>query len=60
MSQQVDLIAKQAKSAFEASQLLDSSERIRALRFIKDELEALKQEILEANKADLQVRYTCM
>lgn len=55
MSQQVDLIARHAKTAFESSQLLDPSERIHALKLIKDELEGLKEDIIEANKADMQV-----
>lgn len=48
-------IAKAAKSAFEASQLVDSSERVNALKIIKDELEALRNKIQEANKADMEV-----
>ena len=49
-------IAKRAKAAFEASQLIDSSERVKALHLIKDELELLKNEIQDANKADMEVR----
>ena len=48
-------IAKRAKAAFEASQLIDSSERVKALHLIKDELELLKNEIQDANKADMEV-----
>lgn len=48
-------IAKSAKAAFEASQLIDSSERVQALHLIKGELEELKDEILAANKEDLEV-----
>lgn len=48
-------IAKAAKAAFEASQLIDSSERVQALHLIKGELEELKDEILAANKEDLEV-----
>lgn len=48
-------IAKSAKAAFEASQLVDSSERVKALHVIKEELEALKVEIKAANRADLEV-----
>ncbi|EJD07685.1 glutamate-5-semialdehyde dehydrogenase [Fomitiporia mediterranea MF3/22] len=47
-------IAKAAKAAFEASQLVDTSERVKALHLIKSELEALRNEIQEANKADLE------
>ncbi|KAF9446200.1 glutamate-5-semialdehyde dehydrogenase [Macrolepiota fuliginosa MF-IS2] len=47
-------IAKAAKAAFEASQLIPSEERIVALHAIKRELEARKDEILTANKEDLQ------
>ena len=49
-------IAKAAKSAFEASQLVDSSERVKALSLIKSELEALRDEIQKANKEDMEVR----
>ena len=48
-------IAKRAKAAFETSQLIDSSERVKALHLIKDELELLKNEIQDANKADMEV-----
>lgn len=48
-------IAKAAKSAFEASQLIPSSERVKALHEIKQELENAKEEILEANRKDLSV-----
>ncbi|KAL5531365.1 hypothetical protein ACEPAG_4242 [Sanghuangporus baumii] len=48
-------IAKAAKAAFEASQLIDASERIKALHLIKSELEALQHEIQGANKVDLEV-----
>ena len=51
-------IAKAAKAAFEASQLVDASERVKALQLIKSELEALRDEIHEANKLDLEVQYT--
>lgn len=49
-------IAKAAKAAFEASQLVPSSERVKALYEIRKELEASKEEILEANRRDLKVR----
>ena len=48
-------IAKAAKAAFEASQLIPSSERVQALREIREELEAAKDAILAANKLDLEV-----
>ena len=48
-------IAKAAKAAFEASQLIDSSERVQALQLIKTELEDLREEIYAANKEDLVV-----
>ena len=48
-------IAKAAKAAFEASQLIPSSERVRALHELRKELEAAKGAILEANRADLEV-----
>ncbi|TCD69477.1 hypothetical protein EIP91_007603 [Steccherinum ochraceum] len=48
------LIAKAAKTAFEASQLIPSSERVSALHEIKKELENAKEKILEANKRDLE------
>jgi glutamate-5-semialdehyde dehydrogenase len=49
-------IAKAAKAAFEASQLIPSEERVAALHAIKRELEAKKNAILDANREDLQVR----
>ncbi|KAI0083478.1 gamma-glutamyl phosphate reductase [Irpex rosettiformis] len=47
-------IAKAAKAAFEASQLIPSSERVQALHEIRKELEAVKDQILTANKKDLE------
>ncbi|EKM81652.1 hypothetical protein AGABI1DRAFT_69985 [Agaricus bisporus var. burnettii JB137-S8] len=47
-------IAKAAKAAFEASQLVSSEERVAALYAIKRELEAKKSSILDANREDLQ------
>lgn len=49
-------IAQAAKAAFEASQLIPSSERVQALYEIRKELESSKAEILEANRKDLEVR----
>lgn len=48
-------IAKAAKAAFEASQLIASSERVRALHEIRDQLVSAKADILAANKRDLEV-----
>jgi len=49
-----ETIAVAAKTAFEASQLVPSSERIKALREIRKELEASKNEVLLANRRDLE------
>lgn len=49
-------IAQAAKAAFEASQLIPSSQRVKALYEIRKELESSKAEILEANRKDLKVR----
>ena len=48
-------IAKAAKLAFEASQLVEQSERVKALLTIRDELQARKKEILDANARDMEV-----
>lgn len=48
-------IAKAAKAAFTASQLVDPTERNLALQILQEELEKLKPEILAANKQDLEV-----
>ena len=48
-------IAKSAKAAFQASQLLPSSERINALLAIRKQLELRKSDILAANVEDLKV-----
>ncbi|KIJ55650.1 hypothetical protein M422DRAFT_73422 [Sphaerobolus stellatus SS14] len=47
-------IAKAAKLAFEGAQLLDSSERVKALYAIREELAARRTEIFEANKKDME------
>ncbi|KAF5362415.1 hypothetical protein D9756_002238 [Leucocoprinus leucothites] len=47
-------IAKAAKSAFEASQLIPTSERVAALHAIKRELETRKYDILFANTEDMK------
>ena len=49
-------MAKTARAAFEASQLIDSVERTRALHEIRKELEANKDAILQANGEDMTVR----
>jgi len=48
-------IAKAARAAFEASQLIDSSERVKALHAIHSELELQKTAVLEANRLDMEV-----
>jgi glutamate-5-semialdehyde dehydrogenase len=48
-------IARAAKQAFEQSQLVPSSERIAGLHEIRKELAASKDQILAANKDDLDV-----
>jgi glutamate-5-semialdehyde dehydrogenase len=52
-------IALAARKAYQASQLIPSSERINALHAIKTALEASKEQILAANKLDVDVRITC-
>lgn len=48
-------IAIAARRAFEASQLVDPSERDVALKAIRETLQASKDEILAANKKDMEV-----
>ena len=48
-------IARLAKTAFQDSQLLPSSERISALLAIRSQLELRKSDILAANIEDLKV-----
>lgn len=48
-------VGKAAKHAFEASQLLDVAERVKALQAIREELGIRQLEILAANKRDLEV-----
>lgn len=52
-------IAKVAKIAFEESQLIPSTERIKALETIRQQLELQKKEILAANAEDLKVCGIC-
>ncbi|KAK2463619.1 hypothetical protein APHAL10511_004370 [Amanita phalloides] len=54
MASAVD-IASAARAAFEASQLISSDERVKALHAIRSELESHKSAILAANREDLQV-----
>lgn len=59
MSTDAETIAKAAKQAFEASQLISAHERVRALHEIRKELEASKVAILEANIMDMDVCALC-
>ncbi|KAI9448770.1 gamma-glutamyl phosphate reductase [Lactarius psammicola] len=52
-SAETETVAKTARAAFEASQLIDSDERTRALHEIRKELEANKDSILHANSEDM-------
>ncbi|KAI9433530.1 gamma-glutamyl phosphate reductase [Lactarius indigo] len=52
-STETETVAKTARAAFEASQLIDSAERTRALHEIRKELEANKDSILLANGEDM-------
>lgn len=56
MSSDAETIAKSAKEAFEASQLISAEERVQALHEIRNELEVSKDAILQANKLDMDVR----
>ena len=60
MSLGAEAIAQTAKAAFDASQLVTSAERTRALLEIRKELEANKDAILRANGEDMAVRFTLM
>jgi glutamate-5-semialdehyde dehydrogenase len=60
MSLSAETIAQTAKAAFEASQLISSTERTRALHEIRKELEANKDSILRANGEDMAVRLRCV
>lgn len=48
-------IAIAARRAFEASQLVDVSERNVALEAIRSKLEQAREEVLAANKKDMEV-----
>ena len=56
LSAEAETVAKTARAAFEASQLIDSAERTLALHEIRKELEASKDTILQANGEDMMVR----
>ncbi|KAG5647527.1 hypothetical protein DXG03_009464 [Asterophora parasitica] len=47
-------IARTSKAAFEASQLISSSDRVEALHAIVEELKAKRAQVLAANKEDLE------
>ena len=51
-------IARSAREAFEASQLVDVSERNIALSAIRRVLEEHKAEVLDANKKDMEVCFS--
>jgi glutamate-5-semialdehyde dehydrogenase len=53
-----EVVAKAAKKAYDASQLLDASERTVALVALKLALTQAKDEILAANALDIAVRYS--
>ncbi|KAG8788873.1 hypothetical protein FRC15_001388 [Serendipita sp. 397] len=53
MSRSAIDIAKSARVAFEASQLLTSEQRSNALLTVREELERRKDEVLDANKKDM-------
>lgn len=52
-------IAIAARRAFEASQLLDVSERNVALEAIRSKLEQARDEVLAANRKDMEVSCPC-
>lgn len=52
-------VARAAKVAFENSQLLGATDRVNALHSIREELEARKSQIFEANQEDLRVSFAC-
>jgi glutamate-5-semialdehyde dehydrogenase len=56
MSTSAEIIAQTAKAAFEASQLVSTAERTRALHEIRKELEVNWDAILKANGEDMAVR----
>ncbi|TIC27531.1 gamma-glutamyl phosphate reductase [Wallemia mellicola] len=54
MSEKAELLGFNAKDAFDASQLLETTERSKALLAIKDELIKRKDEVFAANELDLK------
>jgi glutamate-5-semialdehyde dehydrogenase len=56
-SSPAEQIARAARAAFDASQLIDAAERDAALEAIRKELEDSKDEILAANARDMEVGY---
>jgi glutamate-5-semialdehyde dehydrogenase len=55
MSKSATEIAKAARLAFDASQLVGSEERSNALLAVREELERQKEVILQANQKDMDV-----
>lgn len=55
MADKAEMLGYKAKEAFDASQLLESSERSKALLAIRDELLSRKEEVFAANELDLKV-----
>jgi glutamate-5-semialdehyde dehydrogenase len=54
-SSPAEAIARSARKAFEASQLVNAEKRNDALRSIRDVLQENKHEILAANEKDMEV-----
>ena len=54
---QAEQLARAAKEAFDAAQLLENGqqERIKALRLVRETLAAAKADILHANSLDMEV-----
>lgn len=51
-----EAIARLARTAYDASQLVDTNERVLALKAISAAISLHKVEILQANARDLEVR----
>ena len=56
-SETAEAVAKLARAAFEAGQLVESEERVVALRAISTGLTLAKEKILAANAKDVEVSY---
>lgn len=58
-SSSAESVARAAKAAFDAAQLLADgpSERVRALKLVREALQEHKQRVLDANAQDMEVRY---